>query len=152
MSDEKPSTLSARVLPVSRRRCGSPARTKIVVHEARAQAGGRCRSYFDPALGMVIDNGNHLLLSGNREALDFLKIRGLKTLSRTGGADFAFVDSSGERWRVRLNAGPLPWWIFSRDRRVPDTRWRDYLTLARLPQARRRRRIDEVMVVQRGAL
>ena len=37
----------------------------IVVHEATAFAGGRCRSYHDAAVGMTIDNGNHLLLSGN---------------------------------------------------------------------------------------
>ncbi|MGD0026183.1 MAG: NAD(P)-binding protein, partial [Xanthobacteraceae bacterium] len=35
---------------------------RVVVHEATAFAGGRCRSYHDAALGMVIDNGNHLLL------------------------------------------------------------------------------------------
>ena len=41
----------------------------VVVHEATAVAGGRCRSYHDAALGMMIDNGNHLLLSGNHAAL-----------------------------------------------------------------------------------
>ena len=44
----------------------------VVVHELARHAGGRCRSYFEPALGLTIDNGNHLLLSGNRSALDFL--------------------------------------------------------------------------------
>ena len=38
---------------------------KVIVHEAASVAGGRCRSYHDPTLGLVIDNGNHLLLSGN---------------------------------------------------------------------------------------
>ncbi len=46
---------------------------RVVVHEAAGQAGGRCRSYHDPQLDMVIDNGNHLLLSGNHAALDFLR-------------------------------------------------------------------------------
>ena len=41
----------------------------VVVHEATAFAGGRCRSYHDASVGMTIDNGNHLLLSGNRAAL-----------------------------------------------------------------------------------
>ena len=41
----------------------------VVVHEAAGGAGGRCRSYHDPLLDMVIDNGNHLLLSGNHAAL-----------------------------------------------------------------------------------
>ena len=39
---------------------------RVAVHEATAFAGGRCRSYHDAAIGMTIDNGNHLLLSGNR--------------------------------------------------------------------------------------
>ena len=41
---------------------------KVAVHEATHQAGGRCRSYFDGATNLTIDNGNHLLLSGNRHA------------------------------------------------------------------------------------
>ncbi|MGH6798738.1 MAG: FAD-dependent oxidoreductase, partial [Roseiarcus sp.] len=122
----------------------------IIVYEAARQAGGRCRSFFDASLGMVIDNGNHLLLSGNAEALDFLKITGgLKALSQTSEADFAFVDlTTKERWRVRPNAGPLPWWIFSKDRRVPHTRWRDSLALAALLRPGEDRRIDDVMACQ----
>ena len=42
------------------------------MHEATAFAGGRCRSYHDAAVGMTIDNGNHLLLSGNHAALAYL--------------------------------------------------------------------------------
>jgi uncharacterized protein with NAD-binding domain and iron-sulfur cluster len=44
---------------------------EVIVHEAASFAGGRCRSYLDPTLGLI-DNGNHLLLSGNREALGYL--------------------------------------------------------------------------------
>jgi phytoene dehydrogenase-like protein len=39
---------------------------RVVVHEATAFAGGRCRSYHDASVGMTIDNGNHLLLSARR--------------------------------------------------------------------------------------
>ena len=46
----------------------------VVVHEAAPHAGGRCRSYRDAALNMVIDNGNHLVLSGNRAALEYLRV------------------------------------------------------------------------------
>ena len=38
---------------------------RVVLHEAAPHAGGRCRSYFDPKLNATIDNGNHLVLSGN---------------------------------------------------------------------------------------
>jgi phytoene dehydrogenase-like protein len=37
---------------------------RVHVHEATQQTGGRCRSYFDAATNLTIDNGNHLLLSG----------------------------------------------------------------------------------------
>ena len=60
---------------------------EVIVHEAAAFAGGRCRSYLDPTLGLVIDNGNHLLLSGNHEALDYLDRVGARgTLHEIGRA------------------------------------------------------------------
>jgi squalene-associated FAD-dependent desaturase len=107
---------------------------KVHLHEAAGQAGGRCRSYHDPALDMVIDNGNHLLLSGNHAALDFLRVVGAENmLSGPDHARFPFCDlESGARWTVAISDGRLPWWIFDPARRVPGTRVRDYLALARL--------------------
>ncbi|HEY9163623.1 MAG TPA: FAD-dependent oxidoreductase, partial [Magnetovibrio sp.] len=32
----------------------------VTIHEAAPQAGGRCRSFVDPVLKAVIDNGAHL--------------------------------------------------------------------------------------------
>ena len=106
------------------------AGSRVVLHEAAKQAGGRCRSYFDPTLGLTIDNGNHLLLSGNTSSLDFLRAIGAPSDALTGPdeAAFDFADlASGARWRLRPNAGRLPWWVLSRARRVPDSRARDYL-------------------------
>ena len=105
-----------------------------MLHEAARQAGGRCRSFYDPALGMTIDNGNHLLLSGNHAARKFLTAIGSEDqLVGPPEAEFAFVDlATKERWRLRPNAGRLPWWIFSSLRRVPGTGPRDYLGLLRL--------------------
>src|ERR1700761_9085820 len=76
-----------------------------VVHEATAFAGGRCRSYHDAAVGMTIDNGNHLLLSGNRAALDYLRAIGAEArLIGPPKAEFPFIDlASGEHWRLRFN-------------------------------------------------
>jgi squalene-associated FAD-dependent desaturase len=107
---------------------------RIVVHEATAFAGGRCRSYHDAAVGMTIDNGNHLLLSGNRAALDFLQVIGAADrLIGPPAAEFPFVDlEQRTRWTLRFNAGRLPLWIFSSARRVPGTRPADYLPLVRL--------------------
>jgi squalene-associated FAD-dependent desaturase len=106
----------------------------VILHEAGSQAGGRCRSYHDATLGMMIDNGNHVILSGNRSALSYLDVIGAADRMRgPHEADFNFIDlATDERWQLRLGDGPLPWWIFSDARRVPNTRVRDYLVLARL--------------------
>ena len=71
----EPSTSSAPASPACppRVRADRSAATRVVVHEATAFAGGRCRSYHDAAVGMTIDNGNHLLLSGNHAALAYLR-------------------------------------------------------------------------------
>ena len=102
----------------------------VTVHEAAGQAGGRCRSYFDAGLDRVIDNGNHLLLSANTAALDYLEEIGASdTVSGPDHAEFPFMDlRDGRRWTVRPNAGPLPWWIFQASRRIPGTKPWDYLS------------------------
>src|SRR3954452_13217015 len=89
----------------------------VQLHEAAAHAGGRCRSYFDAELGCRIDNGNHLLLAGNRGALDYLeRIGALGTVEGPPDAVFPFVDAATEeRWTVRPNQRFIPWWIL-RDR------------------------------------
>src|SRR4051794_13788938 len=73
---------------------------RAVVHEAAGQAGGRCRSYHDPQLDMMIDNGNHLLLSANHAALAFLATIGAADrLIGPDSAEFAFIDlKTNERW------------------------------------------------------
>ena len=120
---------------------------RVVVLEAAAQAGGRCRSYLDRQLGMTIDNGNHLVLSGNRAVQDYLaEIGSSGCLVGPETADIAFADlQSGERWTLRPNEGPLPWWIFDPARRTPGTGAADYLPLARLFHPPAGRRIDEVV-------
>jgi squalene-associated FAD-dependent desaturase len=106
----------------------------IVVHEASRQAGGRCRSFFDETMNMTIDNGNHLLLSGNDAALAYLDAIGARhELRGPKRCEIAFADmASGERWTLRPNDGPLPWWLLMESRRVPRTRAMDYLPIARL--------------------
>jgi squalene-associated FAD-dependent desaturase len=111
---------------------------KIAVYEAGPQAGGRCRSYFDEVLGCRIDNGNHLLMSGNGAALGYLKTIGAAdTLVGPKAALFPFVDlGTGERWTLSPNRGPVPYWLFDAKRRVPGSRLADYLTGIRIARAR----------------
>jgi len=104
---------------------------RVHVHEATQQAGGRCRSYFDAATNLTIDNGNHLLLSGNRHALAYARSIGTEAgLVGPKSAQFPFVDiSTGQRWLLDLGDSRLPLWVFDEARRVPDTGLLDYLGL-----------------------
>jgi squalene-associated FAD-dependent desaturase len=103
----------------------------VHVHEATQQAGGRCRSYFDAATNLTIDNGNHLLLSGNRHALAYARSIGTEAgLVGPKRAQFPFVDlTTGQRWQLDLGESRLPLWVFDEARRVPDTGLLDYLAL-----------------------
>jgi squalene-associated FAD-dependent desaturase len=114
------------------------ANYKVHVHEATQQAGGRCRSYFDAATNLTIDNGNHLLLSGNRHAVAYARSIGTEAgLVGPKRAQFPFVDlTTGQRWQLDLGESRLPTWVFDEARRVPDTGLLDYLALMPLIWAR----------------
>jgi squalene-associated FAD-dependent desaturase len=108
------------------------ANHQVHVHEATQTAGGRCRSYFDTATNLTIDNGNHLLLSGNHHALAYARAIGTEAgLVGPKTAQFPFADiATGQRWQLDLGDGHLPLWVFDEGRRVPDTGLFDYLKLA----------------------
>jgi squalene-associated FAD-dependent desaturase len=109
----------------------------VCVHEAAPHGGGRCRSYYDSELGCRIDNGNHLLLSGNHSTLAYLGLIGAQEM--VGGppeAAFPFIDAvTKERWTIRPNRGVVPWWILSPKRRVSGTHASDYLAALALRRA-----------------
>jgi squalene-associated FAD-dependent desaturase len=119
----------------------------VTVHEATNQAGGRCRSYYDSTLGMEIDNGNHLVLSGNKAALSYLDLIGARAgLAAPPSASFPFIDlATGERWTVGANDGLIPWWILDPTRRVPGARLSEYLALAKLLRAKAGATIGETI-------
>src|SRR6476469_1037844 len=110
------------------------ANYRVHVHEATQTVGGRCRSYFDAATNLTIDNGNHLLLSGNRHAMAYARSIGTEAgLVGPKRAQFPFVDlSTGRRWQLDLGDSRLPTWVFDEKRRVPDTGLLDYLALTPL--------------------
>ncbi|SMF75729.1 squalene-associated FAD-dependent desaturase [Azospirillum oryzae] len=108
---------------------------RVALYEQAPQAGGRCRSFHDATLGRSIDNGSHMVLSGNRALLDYAR--------RTGGGDaleelrpaaFPFLDlRNGAAWTLR----PGGLWLFDPARRVPGSRPADYLASLRCLTARR---------------
>lgn len=107
---------------------------RVALHEATDHGGGRARSIADEGVGRSIDNGNHLILSGNTHVWEYLRAAGAEATMHTARrAVFPFLDlESGARWVVRPNAGIIPWWIFDPVRRVPDTSARDYLAALKL--------------------
>jgi squalene-associated FAD-dependent desaturase len=119
----------------------------VQLHEATQQAGGRCRSYFDAQTGLTIDNGNHLLLSGNSAAVNYARSIGTEAgLVGPPSAEFSFVDvTSGQRWQLKLGDGKLPLWVLDQASRVPGTKLLDYLALMPLLWAPTSRLIGDVI-------
>jgi len=93
---------------------------RVVLHEAAPHAGGRCRSFFDAKLGVTLDNGNHLLLSGNQSTMAYLRAIGATgTLIGPTQPEYPFFDvATGDAWTVRMSPGRLPRWIFDAETRV----------------------------------
>lgn len=114
--------------------CLVRAGRRVAVHEAAGQAGGRCRSFFDATLDRRIDNGNHLLLSGNGATHAYLDATGASgALTGPNRAAFDFADvTTGSRWTVRPGPGRVPWWVLAPGRRVPGSRLSEYLRAVRL--------------------
>lgn len=112
-------------------------RAGVTVYEAGPACGGRARSYYDKALDARIDNGNHLLLSANKASFRYLGLIGAeKTLTGPGVPVFPWYDLAAELgWTLRLSKGRVPFWAFSRGRRVPGMRLRELGILGRLLKA-----------------
>lgn len=110
----------------------------VSLYDAAAQAGGRCRSYWDAKLERQIDNGNHLVLAANHAVLDYLReIGARKRFVSPARASFPFVDlASGDRWAISPGSSLLPWWIFQKRHRVSGTGPLDYLSILRIAASR----------------
>lgn len=119
----------------------------VTVYEGAGQAGGRCRTFYDKHLEREIDNGNHLIMSGNTSALSYLKRIGAEDpLTGPPFAIYPFVDvTSGKRWTVRINEGPIPFWVFDKQWRVPDTGIMDYVNAAAIAFAGDEKTVADVV-------
>lgn len=107
---------------------------EVLVYEGAGNAGGRCRSFFDEKLKARIDNGNHLILSGNRSVRRYLKLIGSeRAFHFAPHAAFPFFDlKTGEHWTVRPAAGPVPLWLLGKNRSIPGVNLREYLTALKI--------------------
>lgn len=105
---------------------------RTIVYEAAGHAGGRARSFYDEKLGCIIDNGNHLLLGANKSTMTYLSdICAQDMVKEIRPAVFPFLDAkTGECWRIQPGRAIPPAWLFSKSRRVPNTRTIEYLNQA----------------------
>ncbi len=119
----------------------------VSVYEGAGQAGGRCRTFYDKHLEREIDNGNHLIMSGNKSALSYLnRIGAVDPLTGPPFAMYPFVDvRTGQRWTVRINEGFIPFWVFDKKWRVPDTTIMDYVKAAGIAFAGDDKTIEQVV-------
>ncbi|GAN86066.1 hydroxysqualene dehydroxylase HpnE [Komagataeibacter intermedius] len=110
---------------------------RVSVYEAGPACGGRARSYLDRQLGCRIDNGNHLLLSGNPAVYRYLGLIGAQdTLVGPKRPVFPFVDLADRlRWTLDLSRGRVPLWVLSKRRRVPGMRLAELRGLLALMEA-----------------
>jgi squalene-associated FAD-dependent desaturase len=119
----------------------------ITLYEAAPFAGGRCRSFHDRDLDCRIDNGSHLVLSGNVAIQDYLFLtNAMETMGGPGKPIYPFMDlQSGERWTVKMNEGLIPIWLLDPIRRVAGTKLREYLSLGKMLAPLTLERVNDVL-------
>ena len=119
----------------------------VTLYEAAGQAGGRCRSFTDPVLDRLIDNGNHLMLGANPHAFAYLdRIGGRQGLIRIDPVRLAFLDlADGRHWQVSPGMDALPLWLLDKERRPPDLGLVDMLAPLRLAFAGAADRVGDVL-------
>lgn len=72
---------------------------EVVLHESAGQAGGRCRSWLEPSIGEVIDNGAHMVVGGNDALFAYLRRIGAADRLSPAPTAFPMVDlANGTRW------------------------------------------------------
>lgn len=101
---------------------GAEAGLSVRLYEQAPRAGGRCRSFWDDKLSLLIDNGNHFVMSGNENALGLLERNGagIEALIGPEEAVFPFYDhANGARYCVRPGLARTPLWALQAGRSVP---------------------------------
>ena len=75
----------------------------VNIFESSGFAGGRCRSYFDKKIGMEIDNGNHLVLSANKNFFEYCQlIESVKTIKKIEPKFNFFNVKDKKHWCLNL--------------------------------------------------
>lgn len=121
---------------------------KVVLYEATKSAGGRCRSFYDPTLGTVVDNGSHAVLGANPAVHEYLKLTGAteELVSINPKGNIPFVDlESDTRWDLDPGKTRIPWWVFRQEKRPPETNLAGFLKGLRLLVAAQDKSVSDVI-------
>lgn len=121
---------------------------QIILYEASPSFGGRARSFYDTKLDRLIDNGNHLILSGNDAVFDYLKsIDSVDSLTGSGYPLYPFFElDENQRWDVLLSKGRIPWWLFNKKHRVPGFKFPELMALWNLAKANHEQTVADCLV------
>ena len=117
---------------------------RVTLYESSSNLGGRCRSYFDKKLNQTIDNGNHLVLSGNEYVKKYLKkIGSHHSMWSPAKAEFPFFDlKTGQAWTMRPFSALSMISILNSSNRIPGSSIHEYMRVLKLVLAREKTVLD----------
>ena len=122
-------------------------KNSCIIYEASPQAGGRCRSYQDPDMRCLIDNGNHILLGANLKTLNYLCDIGARELvTEIDPATFPFMDiNNNSYWTVEPSSPYLPTWMLNPKKRILNATLFHYLEALKLAFSKEKNTVGQIM-------
>ncbi len=117
--------------------------TRVLVVEARAQAGGRATAFVDRVTGELVDNGQHVLFGCYRHTLRFLdRIGASGNVARQQTLAVPYIDEHGRRSELRCPSLPSPLHLLAGVLQWSAMPWGDRLSVLRLAAPLRRARAE----------
>ncbi len=109
--------------------CNKGMGKRTYIYEASAHLGGRCYSFYDKNFDKNLDNGTHMIMSCNKNLLNMLKkCGGADGLEHIKPAVFPFLDiAENYGWLLQPSNGPLPLFLFNKNKTIPQTTAKDYI-------------------------
>ncbi len=102
---------------------------KVEIFETSSLAGGRCRSFYDKKLKTIIDNGNHLVFSANKNFYDLCNLINSTNKIKVLQPHLFFFDIENKKtWELSLSILDF---LFKK-KRVPDAHLKDYLSILKI--------------------
>ena len=118
----------------------------VNIFESSGFAGGRCRSYFDKKIGIEIDNGNHLVLSANKNFFEYCQlIKSVKTIKKIEPKFNFFNVKDKKHWCLNLLDKKFPTWIFNKQKRIPDSSVIDYLAFLKFSLVNKKTKVSDLI-------